>query len=429
MKYKVQPGDSLIKICRKFNLNSIDDLLLLNPQIKDPNKIIDDTWINLPESVDSDYGGTIAAATATAEKGSGSTDYFKMTPSEQAYAEKLYAAYKSNQITWDQIPSQYQPSIFKMKVGDNKAVASALINYMNPYMYADRFLRGTASVALHPDDYSFSDVWGPYADYSVTGRDFRDAHPYVAGATDLIASYLLGSGASTFLRNGIPSWSTLISRGTTAADLAGIPRIDLKPAETPIPGRVSGTRFQGSTTAKGFGKTGTATKGAGNSGYSANASAKSAYHNEYHGTGGAKKVKAVSKTAGEVVPETAGEVAPGYVVTPVPAPATTPVAVRYVQAPEEHIETTRVFNPWIYTTNYDVPTIPYAYGEEDPEYETGEAPRGQEKEDQPIKGAERKKGSARAKAEIKSGAAKEGKESGFYSVYGINGGTDINWYR
>ncbi len=422
MKYRIQKNDSLIKICRKFGLNSIDELLELNPQIDDPNKIIVGQYINLPDSVDSDYGGTLQPAVFTEQKGS--TDYFQMSPEEQARASAYYLAYKNHQITFDQVPEQYKSAIFKMRTTDHDKVAAALINYMNPLMYLDRLTRGTAAHLLHPKDYSWIDVWGPEADYSVLSRENRDEHPIVAFVGDLLASAGLNSAVGSLATRGLSSWRTLFSRAAATAEDMGVSRISVKPAETPLPGRTTGAKFQGSATAKGFGKTGTVTKNTGRAGfgYEANSSPKAAYHHEYHGTGNGR-VKFVEaqygpdEASGVVVP-------PAY---PVSAGDDGQVQVVFIPREDFHIETTRVFNPWIYST-YTGPTVPYIYGNENPEYEEGEAPRGNTTEEQPIRGVERKKGRARASASIESGSAKDGENSGYYSSYGVNGSTDPTWH-
>lgn len=201
----------------------------------------------------------------------------------------------------------------------------------------------------------------------------------------------------------------------------GVPRISVKPAEVPLPGRSTGTKFQGSTTAKGSGKTGTVTRntGRGNTPYSANSSPKGAYHHEYHGPGGGKKNKFIVAQYGPDETSTV-LVPPAY---PISARDDGQVQVVFIPNEDYHIETTRVLNPWIYGA-YTGPTVPYEYGSETPEYEEGEAPQGNATEEQPIRDVKRKKGRARASATIESGSARDGENSGYYSAYGINGSTD-----
>lgn len=183
---------------------------------------------------------------------------------------------------------------------------------------------------------------------------------------------------------------------------------------------MAGTKFQGSATAKGGGKTGTVTRNTGRGGltYTANSSPKGAYHNEYHGTSKGKTKFTEAQYAPDetsVVP-----VLPGY---PISGGDDGQVQVVFIPNEDYHIETTRVLNPWIYGA-YTGPTAPYTYGSENPEYEEGEAPQGNTTEEQPIRDVKHKKGRARASATIESGSARDGENSGYYSAYGINGSTD-----
>ena len=50
MDYKIKSGDTLSKIARKFGLSSWKQIMNVNPQIKNPNRIFAGQTIKIPNS-------------------------------------------------------------------------------------------------------------------------------------------------------------------------------------------------------------------------------------------------------------------------------------------------------------------------------------------------------------------------------------------
>lgn len=123
LQYTVKSGDSLIKIARRLGLNSIDELIELNPELKsNPNLIRIGQVINLPESVQAK--ATLPSTVVTAKMPNyDRTSYAELPESVRKQVDAYTQAVRDGKMNINQVPQLYKQQVYNNNIrqGTNEA--------------------------------------------------------------------------------------------------------------------------------------------------------------------------------------------------------------------------------------------------------------------------------------------------------------------
>ena len=397
--YRIKQGDSLIKIARMFGLNSIDELVHLN-NIADPNRINAGDILVLPENASIPTLRMSPSTITASAPDYTSTDYANLPESVRAKVDAYAQAIKDHKITINQVPPLYRQQAYKQTVRGTMDEAGSQVAdkvLMFPFKMVDVPVRATLNegrklIFPQQNDYGVGDYFGHF---SFMGPEFEQEHPVAdavlnIGTTPLITSVgskvamtprALQTISSNVRNNARATGETVMGHMSAPKPTSGIPVSN-------------GTVYQSGT--KGFGKTGTVTRG--QHGYRPNTSSK--------GTSSHQSFYMKGQDWQTVNPEfTYTPLAKGLVLPSSTSPAASvPVPYRIQEQEPTHIEHVEPANPWIYNTT-PTAVVPYKVGIEEPVYYELEAPVGNSIEEQPIMvdTAKKKKGSAAKSAKEVSG--------------------------
>lgn len=472
MKYTVRKGDSLIKIARAFGLNSLDEIIKAN-KISNPNLIKVGQVLELPEP---EFYDNIDAAGVTAKKQDysrtpayqlpSSTQVVDMSgvhyanPDKEAYTRaneqqimygygdkaRAYAqAVNDGKLTINQVPEQYRQQAYNQSIRNTTDTAAPYAGKWilgAPFTVPDLAVRSTlsegrklASRAMGNDtssDYGWEDYFG---NFSWLGKNFEEEHPVADAIINTVttpAVMVVGENLAARSMDGAlnGAGARMMSNARATGRAMGLEETRApEPAVRDLPGRQSGYVYRGSTTAKGQGKTGTATRGA-RGGYSANSSSKGAASNSssYVGRGEAPAFQRAVEKEAPAAPFFGTGYWHGFPVY------TTDTRVPYaiVEPQEEHIEeVVPIPNKWIYGPETES-KAPYKEGQEHLQYITAQAPSGKTVKEQPIhkESIKKKEGNAKRSATERNGKAEGSTPSGWFSGYGFTYGTGSGpWLR
>ena len=442
LQYTVKKGDNLIKIARQFGLNSLDELLELNPEITNPNLIRVNQRINLPGSVEARANLPGAAVTAEAPKWNDRTSWAELPQSVQQRVLAYRQAVADGKMKFNDIPKQYQQHVYNQNIRHATNTAAPYVAKWvlgAPWSVPDTAVRGALNEGRKlvrrvttgdksEGDYGVNDYFG---NFSWLGKQFQEEHPVtdavinaattpavMVGGERLAAGAMDGTLGSSFrtawqnMRNGAQGTARGMGVGTESPLPA--PR-----EEAPVSS--GGVKYQAGP--KGSGKTGTATRGA-RGGFNANASGKGTYTHEASFN---PKGQLISRTAPKDVNAPNPFVGTGYwhgLMMPLPEEKRTNYVI---QEPEvTHVEETIPTNPWIWNREYNGARVPYQRGMETPTYTKAEAPRGRSVSEQPILKESVQTGEGRVvrSAAEKPGAATGSTPTGAFSGYGFTYGPE-----
>lgn len=454
LRYNVKRGDSLIGIARRFGLNSLDELLELNPEITNPNLINVGQEIRLPGSVEARSSIPAATVTAAAPTWNDRTSWADLPASVQQKVMAYTQAVKDGKMNLNSVPKQYQQHVYNQGIRnatDEAAPYVARWVMTAPWSIPDFYVRGGLNEGRKlikrattgdksEGDYGVRDYFGGF---SWLGKKFEQEHPIADFVTNLVTTPAvmvggeavaaqamdgtLGASFRTAWRNmrssarvsgnnQVQTWRPGLNAGETAPRSSSpLPA----PRETG-PAPKNGVKFQAGS--KGSGKTGTATRSS-SRGYQPNASGKGTYSNEasYAPRGGFERGQMVHT---EIPSPFVGT---GYwhgLGVPMPEQERTPYVIKEPEV--SHVEETIPTNPWIYNTQYEGPRVPYRRGMEEPTYTTAEAPRGRSVSEQPITQESVRTNTGRVvrRAEEKPGQATGTTPTGWFSGYGFTYGPE-----
>lgn len=442
LSHLVQRGDNLIKIARKYGLNSLDEILELNPEITNPNLIRVGQEIRLPGSVEARAnlpGATVTAAAPNYDR----TDFASLPQSVQQKVMAYSQAVKDGKMRFNDIPKLYQQQVYNQGIRNatNKAapyVAKWVL--AAPWSVADTAVRGTLNEgrklvkrAVTGDksegDYGVQDYFG---NFSWLGKDFQEEHPVADAAINFVTTPAVmvgGERLAAGAMDGTLGQSFRAAAQNARAGAQGTARAMGVGNESPLPAPREGAPVQRGAVykagSKGSGKTGTATRYT-RGGYQANSSAKGRFSNEASYT---PNGKLMTRTAPKDVTAPNPFVGTGYwhgLMMPLPEERRTNYVIKDPTPEETHIEETVPTNSWIYNTTYNGPRTPYRQGMERATYFTGEAPRGGSPKEQPITKESIQQGEGRVVrgASEQPGRVTGNTPSGMFSGYGFTYGPE-----
>lgn len=441
LSHLVQRGDNLIKIARKYGLNSLDEILELNPEITNPNLIHVGQEIRLPGSVEARAslpGATVTAAAPNYDR----TDFASLPQNVQQKVMAYSQAVKDGKMRFNDIPKLYQQQVYNQGIRNatNKAapyVAKWVL--AAPWTVADTAVRGTLNEGRKlakrvftgdksEGDYGVQDYFG---NFSWLGKQFQEEHPVADAAINLVTTPAVmvgGERLAAGAMDGTLGQSFRAAAQNARAGAQGTARAMGVGNESPLPAPREGAPvqrghvFQSGT--KGSGKTGTSTRYT-RGGYQPNSSGKGTFT---HDASYMPQGKLMTRTAPKDVTVPNPFVGTGYWHGfPIPLPEER--RTNYVILPpeeERHVEETVPTNPWIYNTKPSTNRQPYQRGMERPTYFTAEAPRGGSVSEQPITKESIQQGEGRVirSASEQPGRATGTTPSGMYSGYGFTYGPE-----
>lgn len=202
MQYRVKKGDNLIKILRNYGLNSIDEVLALNPHIKDANLIYAGQEITLP---DKEFYDSVPAATVTAEM-------------PKNIKDKKVAAYgqavKDRKMSINDVPAEYRSDAFKKATTNTDNAALFVLKHAQPWgMFGDLSRAAFAGLGNawnwvkggnKDNRHELSDV--VFNDASVFGKKFEEEHPVLDTAGNIVVAVVGPAAAEGVLAAGMDSW-------------------------------------------------------------------------------------------------------------------------------------------------------------------------------------------------------------------------------
>jgi len=441
LQYQVKRGDNLISIARRFGLNSLDELLELNPEITNPNQIRVNQILNLPGSVEARSSLPAAVATAEAPTWNDKTAWANLPASVRQQVMAYTQAVNDGKMNFNSVPRKYQQHVFNQGIRNATTEAAPYVvkwGLLAPWSIMDTAVRGGLNEGRKlvkrvttgdksEDDYGIQDYFG---NFSWLGKDYQEEHPVADAAINMLTTPAVMVGGERLAAGAMDGTlgQSLRAFGRNARSGAeGTARAMGVGNESPLPApregapvSRGGVKFQSGS--KGSGKTGTSTRFS-RGGYQPNSSGKGTYSNQasYNPQG-----RLVARSQAAPAPVEANPfVGTGYThgfMVPLPEPGRTPYVI--VNPEETHVEETIPTNRWIYTTNYEGPRVPYRRGMEEATYTTAEAPRGNAVEEQPILRESVKTGTGRVvrKAEEKAGAATGTTPTRYFSGYGFTYG-------
>lgn len=436
LQYTIKKGDNLIKIARKFGLNSLDEILELNPEITNPNLTRINQVIKLPESVEARSSLPAATVVAEAPKWNDKTAWTDLPKSVQQRVLAYRQAVAAGNMNFNDIPRKYQQHVYNQSIRHTTNTAAPYVGkwvLSAPWTAADTFVRGTLNEGrklvkrvvdgnTSEEDYGVNDYFG---NFSWLGKEFQEEHPVADAAINMattpvvmIGGERLAAGAmdGTLANSLQAAWQNMKNgaQGTVRAMGVGTESVVPTPKEgLPVS---NGVKYQ--TGIKSSGKTGTVTRGA-RGGFRANISGKGTYSNK---SSYAPNGKLMSRATPKDVTAANPFVGTGYwhgLMLPLPEEQRT----NYVTVEPEvtHVEETIPTNYWIYNTTPSAVTVPYQKGMETPTYTSAEAPRGRSVSEQPIlkESVKTNEGRVIRSAAEKPGAAVGSTPTGVYSGYGF----------
>lgn len=447
LQYTVEDGDNLISIARKFGLNSLDELLELNPEITNPRVLTKGQQLRLPAGVEAHATLPAATVTASAPADYSRKDFAQLPQSVQQKVAAYAQAVKDGKMKFNDVPSLYQQHVYNQGIRNATTTAAPYVAKWvlgAPWSVLDTIVRGTANEARKgvkrvvtgdksEGDYGVQDYFG---NFSVFGKNFEQKHPVADFIGNLLFTptvALTGERAAARAIDGTLGQTARVAANNARANAQGTVRTlgigqpqPVTVEARPLSGE-GGAFFKSGS--KGGGKTGTATRFS-RGGYEANASGKGTFKHE---ASYAPKVELKPRTKTPVGPYPGHQPYPaspgngfwpGFLI-PVPPEGRVPYVITEPER-ETHIEETVPTNRWIYNTTPSKVTVPYRQGMENPTYFTGEAPRGGAVEEQPITKESIKTGEGRVirRASEQPGRATGTTPSGMYSGYGFTYGPE-----
>lgn len=114
--YTIQKGDNLIKIARQFGLNSLDEILALNPQIKNPNLIREGQILNLPKDKMKQNGRIEATAVSAKMPNYDRVDYANLPASVKTKVDGYAQAIRDRKMKVSDVPALYRQQSYNQSI-------------------------------------------------------------------------------------------------------------------------------------------------------------------------------------------------------------------------------------------------------------------------------------------------------------------------
>jgi LysM repeat protein len=143
--YQIKKGDSLIKIARQFGLNSLDEILELNPQIKNPNLIHEGQLLNLPKDKMKHNGKVEAASVSDKMPNYDRVDYAKLPASVKTKVDAYAQAIRDHKMKASDVPALYRQQAYNQSIRSATNEAAPMVAtkaLMAPWTIPDTVIRG-----------------------------------------------------------------------------------------------------------------------------------------------------------------------------------------------------------------------------------------------------------------------------------------------
>lgn len=125
--YQIKKGDNLIKIARQFGLNSLDEILSLNPQIKNPNMIYEGQVLNLPKDKMKQNGKLDAASVSDKMPNYDQVAYAELPESVRAKVDAYASAINDHKIKYTDVPTLYRQQAYNQSIRQDTNNAAPMI--------------------------------------------------------------------------------------------------------------------------------------------------------------------------------------------------------------------------------------------------------------------------------------------------------------
>lgn len=416
--YKIKKGDNLIKIARQFGLNSLDEILALNPHIKNPNLIYVGQILNLPKDKMTQNGKLDKSVVSAKMPNYDRVAYAELPTSVKAKVDAYAQAIRDHKMKYTDVPVLYRQQAYNQSIRQATGEAAPLVAtkvLMAPWTIPDTVIRGGLNEvrkAINGKDDSGDYGIGNYFDgnFSWLGKEFQEKYP--------VADLVINAATTPVVMVGAENLAARAMDGTLEGALARAS------ANAKATARTMGVQPEPITVETTMGRSGGHSyKGPGSGKAHTTGSVNNASY---------RQVPVSSKTVDPMQfvenPPASGFVGTGYWHGfPVVLPEQERPKYVVVEPEKEHTEETIVSkNPWIYNTNRPDVVIPYAPGYETITYTVGQANRGNSPREQVItkESIETGKGNPKPGVKVKKGEAVGSTPSGYHSGYGYTYGSE-----
>ena len=123
----IKKGDNLIKIARQFGLNSLDEILALNPQIKNPNMIQAGQILNLPKDKMKQNGNLDSASVSAKMPNYDNVDYANLPASVKSKVDAYAQAIRDHKMKYTEVPVLYRQQAYNQSIRNRTNEAAPMV--------------------------------------------------------------------------------------------------------------------------------------------------------------------------------------------------------------------------------------------------------------------------------------------------------------